>query len=166
MHVKTRNNSIFFLMMACFFSSSFCFLCCTDRVMETVNPRQGWTHHIHHNLSPLRTLAPYLRGGWCLLHSCCLGNRLCKQIYSRLWCRAPLRWRAAYCTSCRWSSWGETLCSGPSGPSRLEKCPASNPRTSCRTACRREIRGINIFSFLICIKQAAHCCFMRTNENK
>lgn len=80
----------------------------------------------------------YLRGGWCLLHWCCLGNRLCKRICSRLWCRAPRRWRAAYCTSCTWSSWGETLCSELSGPSRLERCPANSRRTWCRNACRRE----------------------------
>lgn len=76
----------------------------------------------------------YLRGGWCLWHSRCLDNRLCKRICSRLWCRAPRRWRAAYCTSCRWSSWGETLCYGPSGPGRWERCPANNHHTWCRTA--------------------------------
>lgn len=73
----------------------------------------GAEHHIQHNSAHTNTqththrntgFPVYLRGGWCLWHWSCLDNRLCKRICSRLWCRAPRRWRAAYYTSCRWSS--------------------------------------------------------------
>ena len=78
----------------------------------------------------------HLKAGWCPSR-CCFDSPLYKRTWIHPGCTVPLRWTAACCTSHRWNSSGETLCSWLCGRDHWVKSPGRNLHTWSQISCSR-----------------------------